>query len=186
MNIFFCFKSDFSHLSLLKYLPASIKSFTSIHFTFYISYWQDFTHIHIICSIYIFEPSLPRQHHGNHTVGYCASYFVFFMNKYVNIIYINIIPLPFFFTVFNMGDHPKINGKIGKKFPNGGGGGGSPIWEKFPHFPVFFCRRPLVCGVQQQHIEYMAYYQAYTLYNVLNSSTRWIIEYRIYTAYHCS
>ena len=85
MNIFFCFKSDFSHLSLLKYLPASIKSFTSIHFTFYISYWQDFTHIHIICSIYIFEPSLPRQHHGNHTVGYCASYFVFFMNKYVNI-----------------------------------------------------------------------------------------------------
>ena len=27
----------------------------------------------------------PRQHHGNHTVGYCASYFVFFMNKYVNI-----------------------------------------------------------------------------------------------------
>ena len=86
MNIFFCFKSDFSHLSLLKYLPASIKSFTSIHFTFYISYWQDFTHIHIICSIYIFEPSLPRQHHGNHTVGYCASYFVFFMNKYVNII----------------------------------------------------------------------------------------------------
>ena len=85
MNIFFCFKSDFSHLSLLKYLPASIKSFTSIHFTFYISYWQDFTHIHIICSIYIFEPSLPRQHLGNHTVGYCASYFVFFMNKYVNI-----------------------------------------------------------------------------------------------------
>ena len=87
MNIFFCFKSDFSHLSLLKYLPASIKSFTSIHFTFYISYWQDFTHIHIICSIYIFEPSLPRQHHGNHTVGYCASYFVFFMNKYVNIFF---------------------------------------------------------------------------------------------------
>ena len=87
MNIFFCFKSDFSHLSLLKYLPASIKSFTSIHFTFYISYWQDFTHIHIICSIYIFEPSLPRQHLGNHTVGYCASYFVFFMNKYVNIFF---------------------------------------------------------------------------------------------------
>ena len=26
-----------------------------------------------------------RHHHGNHTVGYCASYFVFFMNKYVNI-----------------------------------------------------------------------------------------------------
>ena len=92
MNIFFCFKSDFSHLSLLKYLPASIKSFTSIHFTFYISYWQDFTHIHIICSIYIFEPSLPRQHHGNHTVGYCASYFVFSMNKYVNI---NIILTPY-------------------------------------------------------------------------------------------
>ena len=40
------------------------------------------------------------------------------------------------FTVFNMGDLPKINGKIGKKFPNRGEG--SPTWEKFPHFPVFF------------------------------------------------
>ena len=40
------------------------------------------------------------------------------------------------FTVFNMGDLPKINGKIGKKFPNRGEGG-SPTWEKFPHFPVF-------------------------------------------------
>ena len=42
------------------------------------------------------------------------------------------------FTVFNMGDPPTINGKIGKKFPNRGEGGGSPTWEKFPHFPVFF------------------------------------------------
>ena len=33
------------------------------------------------------------------------------------------IPLPFFFTVFNMGDLPKINGKIGNKFPNRGEGG---------------------------------------------------------------
>ena len=23
-------------------------------------------------------------------------------------------------------------------FPNRGEGGGFPIWEKFPHFPVFF------------------------------------------------
>ena len=37
-----------------------------------------------------------------------------------------------------MGDLPKINSKIGKKFPNRGDGGGSPIWEKFPHFPGFF------------------------------------------------
>ena len=30
-------------------------------------------------------------------------------------------------------------------FPNGGEGGGSPTWEKFPHFPVFFGgERPLV------------------------------------------
>ena len=34
----------------------------------------------------------------------------------------------FFFT--NMG------------FLNGGEGGGSPTWEKFPHFPVFFWERP--------------------------------------------
>ena len=92
MNIFFfCFKSDFSHLSLLKYLPASIKSFTSIHFTIYISYWPALL-IFISHVPYIFEPSLPRQHLGNHTVGYCASYFVFFMNKYVNI---NIILTPY-------------------------------------------------------------------------------------------
>ena len=45
-----------------------------------------------------------------------------------------------FFTVFNVGDLPKINGKIGKKFPNRGEGG-SPIWEKFPNF---FSRRPLL------------------------------------------
>ena len=47
-----------------------------------------------------------------------------------------------------MGDLPKINGKIGKKFPNRGEGG-SPIWEKFPHFPGFFCRRPLVTVLMQ-------------------------------------
>ena len=60
------------------------------------------------------------------------------------------IPLPFF-TVFNMGDPPTINvSKVLKckinhnffslknmTFPNGGRGG-SPTWEKFPHFPVFF------------------------------------------------
>ena len=58
------------------------------------------------------------------------------------------IPLPFF-TVFNMGDPPTINvPKVLKckinhnfflknmTFPNGGEG--SPTWEKFPHFPVFF------------------------------------------------
>ena len=31
------------------------------------------------------DPSLLRQHLGNHTVGYCASYFVSFMNKCVNL-----------------------------------------------------------------------------------------------------
>ena len=31
------------------------------------------------------DPSVPRKHLGNHTVGYCASYFVSFMNEYVNI-----------------------------------------------------------------------------------------------------
>ena len=31
------------------------------------------------------DPSVPRQHLGNHTIGYCASYFVSFTNKYVNI-----------------------------------------------------------------------------------------------------
>ena len=84
MNIFFA-----SNLTFLIYLYSnpfrlSIKSFTSIHFTIYISYWPALL-IFISHVPYIFEPSLPRQHHGNHTVGYCASYFVFFMNKYVNI-----------------------------------------------------------------------------------------------------
>ena len=84
MNIFFA-----SNLTFLIYLYSnpfrlSIKSFTSIHFTIYISYWPALL-IFISHVPYIFEPSLPRQHLGNHTVGYCASYFVFFMNKYVNI-----------------------------------------------------------------------------------------------------
>ena len=31
-------------------------------------------------------------------------------------------------------------------FPNRGEGGGSPTWEKFPHFPVFlFGERPFEC-----------------------------------------
>ena len=61
------------------------------------------------------------------------------------------IPLPFF-TVFNMGDPPTINvPKVLKCKINHnsffshkhviskrGEGGGSPTWEKFPHFPVFF------------------------------------------------
>ena len=46
------------------------------------------------------------------------------------------IPLPFF-TVFNMGDLPKINGKIGKKFPNRGEGG-VPDLGKIPTFSRFF------------------------------------------------
>ena len=38
-----------------------------------------------------------------------------------------------------MGDLPKINGKIGKKFPNRGeGGGGAPPWGKIPTFSLFF------------------------------------------------
>ena len=45
------------------------------------------------------------------------------------------IPLPFF-TVFNMGDLPKINGKIGKKFPNRGEG--VPDLGKIPTFSRFF------------------------------------------------
>ena len=32
------------------------------------------------------ETANTTQHHGNHTIGYCASYFVLFMNKYVSII----------------------------------------------------------------------------------------------------
>ena len=51
-------------------------------------------------------------------------------------VYLN--PTSIFFTVFNMGDLPKINGKIGKKFPNRGeGGGGVP-----DIFPVFFGNVP--------------------------------------------
>ena len=48
------------------------------------------------------------------------------------------IPLPFF-TVFNMGDLPKINGKIGKKFPNRGEG--VPDLGKIPKFSRFFFGR---------------------------------------------
>ena len=44
-----------------------------------------------------------------------------------------------------MGDLPKINGKIEKKFPNRGEGGG-PIWEKFPHFLAFFWETSLSIG----------------------------------------
>ena len=36
-----------------------------------------------------------------------------------------------------MGDLPKINGKIGKKFPNRGRGG-SMIWENSHIFPFVF------------------------------------------------
>ena len=42
------------------------------------------------------------------------------------------------FTVFNMGDLPKINGKIGKKLPNRGEGGGVPDLGKIPTFSRFF------------------------------------------------
>ena len=41
------------------------------------------------------------------------------------------------FTVFNMWDLPKINGKIGKKFPNRGEGG-VPDLGKIPTFSRFF------------------------------------------------
>ena len=38
-------------------------------------------------------------------------------------------------------------------FPNGGEGGGSPTWEKFPHFPViFFGERPLAAYKKQPPI----------------------------------
>ena len=47
------------------------------------------------------------------------------------------IPLPFF-TVFNMGDLPKINWKIGKKIPKQGGGGGPPFGKNSHIFPLFF------------------------------------------------
>ena len=49
------------------------------------------------------------------------------------------LPEPHFhiFTVFNMGDLPKINGKIGKKFPNRGEGG-VPDLGKIPTFSRFF------------------------------------------------
>ena len=48
-----------------------------------------------------------------------------------------------FFTVFNMGDLPKINGKIGKKNPKQGGGGGGPRHVKNSHIlPFFFGQRP--------------------------------------------
>ena len=57
-----------------------------------------------------------------------------------------------FFTVFNMGDLPKINGKIGKKFPNRGEGG-SPTWEKLPHFPVFFFGNVPYCDLSTFEIE---------------------------------
>ena len=43
-----------------------------------------------------------------------------------------------FFTVFNMGDLPKINGKIGKKFPNRGEGGGPRLGKNSNIFPLFF------------------------------------------------
>ena len=49
-----------------------------------------------------------------------------------------------FFTVFNSGDLPKINGKIGKKFPNRGEGG-VPDLGKIPTFSrFFFGQRPLL------------------------------------------
>ena len=56
-----------------------------------------------------------------------------------------------------MGDLPKINGKIGKKFPNRGergGGRGSPTWEKFPHFPVFFWQTSLM---KEEEVEIEGY-----------------------------
>ena len=55
-------------------------------------------------------------------------------------------PTSIFLLFFYMGDLPKINGKIGKKFPNRGEGegGGSPTWEKFPYFPVFFLLMSLI------------------------------------------
>ena len=45
-------------------------------------------------------------------------------------------PTSIFFTVFNMGDLPKINGKIRKKFPNRGEGGG-PRLGKNSHIFLF-------------------------------------------------
>ena len=52
------------------------------------------------------------------------------------------IPHPFFFTVFNMGDLPKINGKIRKKFPNRGEGGGPLLGKNSRLFPFFFGNVP--------------------------------------------
>ena len=54
----------------------------------------------------------------------------------------------FFFTVFNMGDLPKINGKIGKKFPNRGEGGGVPTWE-IPTFSRFFLATSLMIAANE-------------------------------------
>ena len=59
------------------------------------------------------------------------------------------IPLPFF-TVFNIGDPPLKCKKnmiffLKQTCHSQTGGRGSPTWEKFPHFPVFFLgERPLV------------------------------------------
>ena len=44
-------------------------------------------------SFFCLVPVFLGKHPGNHTVGYCASEFVSFMNKYVNI----------FFTYLNLG-----------------------------------------------------------------------------------
>ena len=51
-------------------------------------------------------------------------------------------PTSIFFIVFNMGDLPKINGKIGKKFPNRGEGGGPRLGKNSHIFPFFFWQRP--------------------------------------------
>ena len=61
------------------------------------------------------------------------------------------INLNFFFT--NMG------------FPNGGEGGeGSPTWEKFPHFPVFFFgERPLNVCAESEEGMYACIYSSYLL-----------------------
>ena len=56
------------------------------------------------------------------------------------------------FTVLNMGDPPTINGKIGKKLPNRGEGG-TPTWEKFPHFPVFFLATSLIVHLNTEDVD---------------------------------
>ena len=39
------------------------------------------------------------------------------------------------------------------------GGRGSPTWEKFPHFPVFFLATSLICFVDLYHVELFIIYK---------------------------